>query len=525
SIVVRYHYNYPMSKKIRFLSIILFIALYLATRIPRLGTTVVNTDEVYWHDRSERFLNALNTKDYARTFQKYHPGVPLMWEMALTAQVLSVKDHKSTAEIFGNFEYFHTNTQLLLTVWFLVLSILLIILLDKAINNWWLSLFFITILSLEPFYIGNSRLIHHDAQISLCVIIATVLVYLTSKKQNIFYIFLASFFLAVGALSKTLFIGAFVFCLFAGALVTFLNQGVKKTLVYVLCISFGFVLFYTVLFPAMWVAPKETLNKILLQSYQVGEEEGHTQIFFGKETRTPGFWFYPILLVLKTSPFMLLGILIYFISICISLFKRVGNEKGYKIKDISYVLFAGIFYLGYFSVITFFSKKVDRYTVPLYPYLALISAYGWSRLISKKIITFIPSILFLTTVVYQLFTLFPHYLMYVNPLIGDAKKANEIIGQKLFGIGVFDLRKRIIDKYGDSISIGTSDFGPLLSIYPKGKVYNVLVEHPNSFKIMVLGPNKEFPKAMVKDPNIKFKQVDSVYINGLEFWRIYQKDY
>ncbi|NMB91337.1 hypothetical protein GYA37_00645 [candidate division WWE3 bacterium] len=514
-----------MSKTVKVLSVLIFIALYLGTRLPRAGTTIVNTDEVYWHDRSERFLNALASKKYVDTFQKYHPGVPLMWEISLTAQLLSMKDHKATIEIFNDFEYLHTNTQLLLIIWFLFLSILLMIFLNKAINNWWLSLLFVVILSLEPFYIGNSRLIHHDAQISLCVIIAIVFTYLTSKKQNIFYIFLASFFLAIGALSKTLFVGAFLFCLFAGALITFLNQGLKKMLVYISCISLGFIFFYTVLFPAIWVAPVETLNKIFMQSYQVGEEEGHTQIFFGRETRTPGFWFYPILLVLKTSPFMILGIVIYIVDVLASLFKKIKDRKFCGVKDISYISFAGIFYLGYFCVIMFFSKKVDRYVVPIYPYLALMATYGWYKLVKKKKFVVFPVALFLTTVVYQLFTLFPHYLMYVNPLVGDAKKANEIIGQKLFGIGVFDLRQKIIDRYGDSMSIGSSDFGPLKSIYPKGVVYNVLVEHPNSFKVMILGPNKELPESIRKDPNIKFKQVDSVYINGLEFWRIYQRNY
>ncbi len=514
-----------MSKKIKFLSIVVFIVLYLLTRIPRLGTTVVNTDEVYWHDRSENFLNALISKNYVNTFQKYHPGVPLMWEMALTAQVLSIKDHKTPAEIFSNFEYLHANTQLVLTIWFLVLSILLIFLLDKAINNWWLSLFIITILTLEPFYVGNSRLIHHDAQISLCVIIATVLVYLSSKKQNIFYILLASFFLALGALSKTLLIGAFLFCLFGGAIITYLNQDKKKMFIYILTITLGFIFFYVALFPALWVSPKETLNKIFVESYQVGEEDGHTQIFFGKETREPGFWFYPILIFLKTSPFMILGMLIYVYSILTSLVKRIRDRNLYLVKEISYVVFTGIFYLGYFVVISYFSKKVDRYVVPLYPYFALVSAYGWYRVLGKKIINFIAIILFTATVAYPLFSLFPDYLMYVNPLVGNAKRANEIIGQKLFGIGVFDLRKKIIGKYGESISIGSSDPGPLASIYPKGKVYNVLVEHPNSYRIMILGPNKEFPKAMEKDPNIKFRKVDSIYINGLEFWRVYEKAY
>ena len=51
-------------KWIKILSVGLFICLYLLTRVPRLGNTIVNTDEVYWHDRSERFLNALKDKNY-----------------------------------------------------------------------------------------------------------------------------------------------------------------------------------------------------------------------------------------------------------------------------------------------------------------------------------------------------------------------------------------------------------------------------------------------------------------------------
>jgi len=99
-----------MSKRLKFLSIVVFIALYLLTRLPRLGTTIVNTDEVYWHGRSQNFLEALQTRNYANTFQKYHPGVPLMWEMSLTAQVLSITNNKTTSEIFNNFEYLHANT-------------------------------------------------------------------------------------------------------------------------------------------------------------------------------------------------------------------------------------------------------------------------------------------------------------------------------------------------------------------------------------------------------------------------------
>ncbi len=515
-----------MNKKTKIVGLIVFIAFYLLTRLPRLGTTIVNTDEVYWHNRSENFLNALENKDYVKTFQKYHPGIPLMWETDIIAKILSSLDNITISEVFNNFEYLHSNIQFFLVVWFFILSVLFIFLLHKVLDNWWLAFLSVVVLTLEPFYVGNSRLIHHDVQISLCVIIAMTLVYLFSaKKFSILYIIFASFFLAVGALSKTLFVGAFIFNLFAGSLITFFRQGGKKTILFVFTIVLGFMFFYVALFPAIWVKPFETLRNIFLQSYNVGEESGHKQIFFGEETRDPGPLFYPVLLWLKTSPFMIIGIIIFFVGVFYDFLKKLGKKERYYLKDVSFIFFSGVFYLGYFAVITYFSKKVDRYFVPLYPYLSIISVYGWYRFVKKKILIIIPIAIFLVTVALPLYSIFPHYLMYVNPIIGDAKKANDIIGQKLFGIGVFDLRKKIIDKYGESAAIGTNDFGPLMSIYPKGKVYNVLVEHPNSFEIMVLGPNKDFPISMKKDSNIKFEYVDSVFINGLEFWRIYKKVY
>jgi len=516
-----------VSKKVKFITILIFIALYLLTRLPRIGTTIVNTDEVYWNDRSERFLNAVKSGDFKETFQKYHPGVPLMWEMSIASEILSATSDKTTEQVFNDFELIHTGTQVLLCVLFLLLSILLIFLLYKALENWWLAFFSVVVLTLEPFYIGNSRLIHHDVQISLCVLIAITLVYLFSiKKSKVSYIIFSSFFLAIATLSKTLFVGAFAFCLFGGFFLTFFNKGVKKAWKFSLVLTTGFLFFYFALFPAMWVNARETVYTIVSQSQEVGEEDGHIQIFYGQRTRDPGPTFYPVLIWLKTSPFMFVGMGVCLIAVVADVLRKLKSREKLSLKNVPFIVFSGVFYIGYFAVITYFTKKVDRYIIVLYPYFALISTYGWYRLVRNRIIGWISLVaLFSVTVAYPLYTLSPHYLMYVNPIVGDAKDANEIIGQKLFGIGVFDLRDKIEKIYGNDISIGINDFWPLKSIYPNGKVYNVLVEHPNSFKIMILGPNKVFPEAMKKEPEIKFKQVDSVFINGLEFWRIYQKAY
>jgi hypothetical protein len=39
---------------------------------------------------------------------------------------------------------------------------------------------------------------------------------------------------------------------------------------------------------------------------------------------------------------------------------------------------------------------------------------------------------------------------------------------------------------------------------------------------MVLGPNKEPPPSVVNS-GVRFRYKNSMYINGLEFWRIYKK--
>jgi hypothetical protein len=287
----------------------------------------------------------------------------------------------------------------------------------------------------------------------------------------------------------------------------------------------GFVFFYIALFPAMWVSPAKTINRIFTESYVEGAEDGHTQVFFGHKTKDPGLTFYPIVLFMKTSPFMLTGVVIYIFSLIFTGIKRIKLKGKCSLKNISFILFISVFYLGYFLTISYFKKKIDRYLVSMYPFLGIVAVMGWYKLRSIKILRLVSILIFIYAVIYPLIVLFPHYLMYVNPIIGNAKDANEIVGQKLFGIGVFDLRNKIVERYGESSKIGSNDRGPLASIYPNGFVYDVLKEHPNSFKIMVLGPNKKFPQAIIENPKLKYKQVDSVYINGLEFWRIYRRMY
>lgn len=516
-----------VNKKTKYIGILIFFAIYLLTRFPSIGTTIVNTDEVYWQSRSSNFLNAIKTRNYSATYQKYHPGVSLMWDFSIMSLIISAFTEMSPSQVFNNFNFIHTGTQVFLVLWFLVLSILLIFTLYKILEKWWLSIFAVILLTLEPFYTGNCRLIHLDAQISYCVLLSLALIYLyIFKERRIWYLVFGTFFIAVAALNKSLFLGTLLYCLFVGALLICVKNGFKRSLKYFLTTILMFLLFYFSLFPSMWVSPGKTIKRMFTDSYQTGIEEGHNQVFFGQDTKNPGFTFYPILIFMKTSPFMLIGIIFFLSSVILDSYRNIKFKEKHSLKNIPFILFISVFYIGYFCGISYFNKKIDRYIVSLYPYFALISAVGWFRVRKIKTLILPGTAIFLCTTIYPLYTLFPHYLMYVNPMIGDSKDANGIVGQKMFGIGIFELKNYISDKYGETATLGLNDtvFRSLRSIYPRGKVYNLLFTHPRKFDIMVLGPGKNYFRIFEDYPKHKFYYVDSIYIDGLEFWRIYEKE-
>jgi len=123
-----------------------------------------------------------------------------------------------------------------------------------------------------------------------------------------------------------------------------------------------------------------------------------------------------------------------------------------------------------------------------------------------------------------LIKLYPYYFTYTNPIFGSAESANKIVGQKPFGLGIWELKNRLISKYGDNISIGFIDKKPMSMIYKNSKLFDIREAGTGSYDIIILGPNEVMPINVVNG-KYKFEQVDSMYINGLKFWRIYQKVY
>ncbi len=497
------------------LALLFFTLAFFLVRLPRLGTDEINPDAVNWHYRSEQFIVGLKTGQLEKTYQHYHPGITLMWIMGVPVELVKqlVPDH----EMYNheNFLLFHTVSKVTLVFAHFILSLLAIYLLNYILklknvtNPTLLSVGFIFLLSLEPFFLGNSRILHLDMLLSLLMFSGLLSVYIASESNHQKHFLLAGILLALSFLTKSIAIGAILYSIAYLCFTTYIHKGTyKNLLIFLGAIFFG--IFITL--PALWVSPIAVFTDIFGEASRIGLRDGHSQIFFGQISDDPGVLFYFVVLLLKLSPVLLLGIVL-------GLFNLFKTQKFKSLLEPNFPIFLLVFYVGYFAVMTYSSKKLDRYMLPIFPPIALLATYGYYTYVRKPIV----GLVLLVLIALPIFSYFPYYFLYTNPLFKDPAHANTLVGQKPFGIGVPSLKGHILSKYGDYPTLGFIDTKPIRTIYMNSRVFDIRESGTKKYDLLVLGINENFPEKVLEG-DAKFKLDSIVYIEGLEYWRIYVKE-
>ncbi|MCA9750246.1 MAG: hypothetical protein KC414_14145, partial [Romboutsia sp.] len=132
------------------------------------------------------------------------------------------------------------------------------------------------------------------------------------------------------------------------------------------------------------------------------------------------------------------------------------------------------------------------------------------------------SSLFAIFVLYPLISFYPYYFTYTSPLFINSNNANRIIGHKPFGVGIPELKDLIFEKYGEYPNIGFVDTKPMRSIYMNSKIFDIRESGTRRYDILVLAINEDMPENVINGQD-NFEYASSLYINGLEYWRIYVK--
>jgi hypothetical protein len=508
-----------------YFQIALFVVLFLVTRLPYLGRDTINPDAVNWHYRSEQFIVGLKSHQWARTYQHYHPGVTLMWIMGSAIEVIRQINPSLRVYTHENFLLLHTAAKYTLVFVQLLLSLGLIWILRKILG-FSKGLLLVAFFSLETFFIGNSRMLHMDILLTLLLLIGLSLAYLavsaSKKKTQKIYTLFAGIFIGLSFLTKSIAVGGFLFVL--GFLSFTFWRNPKKLLTFIGFFVAGFISIIFLAFPAMWVSPLKVILDIFTEADRIGIRKGHEQIFFGHYSLDPGFFFYPVLFFLKTSPFLFIGFLLSVFQSLRTLFhlnlKSLWKEK--KVFSIGYTQFLSIFFLGYMIVMTISTKKIDRYLLPAFPWFALVSLIGYEKTFSQKARKWLIPFGLVGLLILN-FAFYPFQFTYTTPFVGSPKNAHALVAQKPFGVGIPDLQKTLFEKYGDFPTIAFYDTKPMSMIYISSRIFDIEITSPDKYDIVILGPNEEMPHKVLES-GYDFKLDEVIEINGLDYWRIYVKE-
>jgi 4-amino-4-deoxy-L-arabinose transferase-like glycosyltransferase len=271
--------------KFRTGSLALLTVLIVALALPRLmGLDQFATiDEPYWLTAGSDFYYALGQRDFARTVYDYHPGVTTMW-IVTGAMLMYFPQYRGLGQGYfdvykdslDSFLLVHGKTPLgLLTEARLIQTAVMVILL---LGVFWLlrrlhgtrtALVGVLLISLDPFFLGHSRLLNHEGLMSLLVVISllSLVVYLFDDGR---WSYLVLSGVAVGGAELTkssstalLPIAAALFVL---ALVYRGRSGNRLRV----GAAFGrialwlgaLMLVYILFWPGMWVAPRDMLYEV-----------------------------------------------------------------------------------------------------------------------------------------------------------------------------------------------------------------------------------------------------------------------
>lgn len=376
---------------------LLVLASYLGIRLLDLDR-MVTIDETLWIGRSANFLNAIAHGDWDLTYQMAHPGVMTMWAGALGFAVvlpefvrLHPEQVSPSALVHGPLREIGADP--LQTLVALRIAKLIIQTVVFMIGVWFLRRLFGgrvavaagLMIALEPFLIGHDRLLHIDGLFAASAFTATLALAVAARQPSSLRLWMVAGALgAITWLSRTP--GLVLVPLAAAAIVAsawietgrgfrmLLSPAVIRAIV-VRLVAFNATLIVTsiVLWPALWAAPRDTFAAIVDFSENaavVGHET--TQVFNGEVvTGDPGPWYYPVTLAWRLSPFTILGVVLFLMLLVIA--RRAVVRDGERLP----LLLVGGFGAVYFLGMTLAAKKFDRYVLPDYQVLVLLSALGW----------------------------------------------------------------------------------------------------------------------------------------------------
>ena len=390
--------------------------LFLFLRLDGIIGDMSNSDAARWHRRSESFSRALLSKDFAQTYQRYHPGVTLMWLSSVTEWGIKVydraynKEFKTLENTDGYLVIDGASKIVLVLVLFGLLSIqfgYIQLLYDKNV-----ALFYVFIAAVEPYFIGINRWYHLTAlevSLSFCAFLALVLWSKFGKKS---YVFKCGIFFGFALLTKfsSLFLLPVLLAVFLFTIYKKPNPDKSFYLKSVLVLTLTSAAVFFAFFPAMWVTPFLVLKNILNAAKNSGAGDYSSVVY----AETHSYLYYLVVLLFKLSPITIFLLL-------------VGTVRAFRRKD-STAIFLVFYIFSQLLLLSASEQKIERYILSFLPAAFLLVAIVLSRFTKSTQKLAILVILISFAITYKNYH--PFYSAYYSQVFGGPKSA--------YAIGIYD---------------------------------------------------------------------------------------
>ena len=512
---------------------VLLVALLIFSLYYKLGYENINVDQFLWYTRSQNFFKAVSEGSYLETYQQYHPGVLLMYLIGLgqLSYRLFTGDQATYPDIsyvnFGTYNFF---TKFYTVSFSLVLLLVSSYMLYRITSSKQFTYVFLTALYLEAYFVGVLRNLHLDGLLSVLLFSTVIAFYLAVTSRSWKYLLVSGLLMGLGLLTKSTAIFAAAFCFLVLIYFSFAKKGLIRWLLkaWLIWMATAAGVFF-VLFPAMWVAPVSTIQKIVLDGVlETGANGGFTHVVNDISSRDPGPLFYLQVVKFRITPLTQLSATAFFV--CSAFF--VASNRTVRDRLTKYIppalplyLLSVLFIIIYLAIFTLASKKTDRYITPIFPFLVLDSVCALSfvyRLTLQKTLTRVLFYIFLTVFmlygVVNMLTIAPYGMAYYNHVWGGINKAKKQIYLNQGGIGYFELAAYLnsLNIPSDTIIGATND-----TELEKLVRYPVTAPQPKKrkeYKLVVLPLQKD---ALYKSSR---KLAYKLNIQGQNYWNVYYRD-
>lgn len=410
--------------KKRWVLLLFIFLIFFVPRIVSLGWDLHSYDVRYWRPRLYNFWDALEGGDLAETYQRYHPGVTVMWLAGGAERVFDVLGERITGHSLRFLPEWYPQrhfaakaplvfvTSILGTYCYFVL---------KKVTTSIYALIFSVLLSLEPFFLGVSRYLHLSALTSMFMFSSFLTLYLYIFEKKRWQFVLSAGLLGFAVLTKV----NGVMVAFPNAFLLFYScfrslddvsnlekwkDFVVRGIFYTVISIFVFVAFW----PAMWVRPFKVIEDIIKDgiSGNAFENAGAAML---SPTR---FLYYFEVFFLRSLP---TTVLLFASSLPLVFLEKSKKIKQFLLASVPLFFFTWLF-------LSLPSKTKDRYLIIMYPaFFVYVSfaLYKVLQIVPKRaailILILLGSYYGLTAYRYH-----PQYSFYWSDVIGGAQGIKDL---------------------------------------------------------------------------------------------------